>query len=296
MKTFSKFFFTTFLVTLLLSSYQNYSQTVPAPQVPISTPTDLDVGTIDSGAATVTVMDEAVLFYNPATSGPSITLTASVDDGEGNVFDSYQWYLVTADGTENTVTGQTTANLTLSGLAPGYHKYRIYGLLDNEGGTVTCQSEEYQDIILFVLPPLEVETTVNLNGNPLGYCANDIPDVPINLSVTNLTADYSASTNGYENPLGNDFEVTYSWFAVLEGGTANPIDLGTTTDNYDISITDAGSYTFYVEVEYVVKTDDGSRDYITYAGDVIDGSGDPLEITVTPIPGAPTITIGGITD
>ena len=87
-------------------------------------------------------------------------------------------------------------------------------------------------------------------------------DTPTNLSVTNITADYSANTNGYSNPLGSNFEVSYNWYAVLEGGTANPINLGTAVNNYNISITDPGTYTFYVEVKYVVKTDDGTRSYI----------------------------------
>ncbi|MEJ4088303.1 hypothetical protein [Galbibacter orientalis] len=294
MKTFNTILFTTLLGMGLLTSFQSYAQTAPNPQTPISTPTDLDVGTINSDATTVTVIDDAVLFYNPATSGPSVTLTASIDDGNGNVFDSYQWYLVLEDGTENIVTGQTTANLPLTQLAPGYHKYRVYGLVANDGGTVTCQSEEYQDLILFVLSPLDITTTVTLNGNPQGYCANDVPSTPINLSVSNITADYSSNTNGYSNPSGNDFEVTYNWYAVLDGGAANPIDLGTTVNNYDVSITDPGTYTFYVEVEYVVKVDGGTRDYVTYVGEVEDGTGNPLEVTITPVPGAPSISVGGI--
>jgi len=296
MKTFNKILFTTLLGIGLLTSFQSYAQTAPNPQASISTPTHLDVGTINSDATTVTVINDAVLFYNPATSGPSITLTASLDDGNGNVFNSYQWYLVLQNGTENIVSGQTTANLSLAQLAPGYHKYRVYGLVNNEGGTVICQSEEYQDLILFVLSPLDITTTVTLNDNPQEYCANNVFDTPTNLSVTNITADYSANTNGYSNPLGSNFEVSYNWYAVLEGGTANPINLETAVNNYNISITDPGTYTFYVEVKYVVKTDDGTRSYITYVGNIKDSTGDPFEITITAVPGAPTISIGNITN
>src|SRR5690606_12133828 len=108
---------------------------------PVSTPADLDVGTISSTETTVTIVVHAVLFYNPATSGPSITLSASVDDGSGNAFDSYQWNTVSSDGTETLIAGQTTLILTATALDPGYHKYRVYGVVDNGDGTVTCQSD-----------------------------------------------------------------------------------------------------------------------------------------------------------
>lgn len=290
--------FSRFLIVLaILLSYQINAQTPPAFQSPISTPADLDVGTISSGATTVTTIDQAVLFYNPATSGPSITLTASVDDGAGNTFSTYQWNTVAADRTETVVAGESTANLTASSLAPGYHKYRVYGMVDNGDGTVTCQSTDYEDIILFVLPELTVNTAVNLNGNPLAYCMDAIPTTPIQLSVDNITADYTGNSNGYTHPTGSDFTVNYHWYAVLDGGTANPIDLSTTTSTYDVTLADEGTYSFYVEVTYAVKTDDlGTRDYVVYRGDVEDGTGAPLSIEVTPVPGAPTITIGSVTD
>lgn len=268
---------------------------VPTFTSPISTPADLDVGTISSTATEVTTVDAAVLFYNPATSGPSITLSASTDDGAGNTFTSYQWNTVSSDGTETIITGETAVDLTATSLAPGYHKYRVYGLVDNGDGTVTCQSDQYEDIILFVLPELEVTSEVDLNGNPAGYCVEDIPTAPIQLSIADITADYTANTNGYTNPAGSDFTVNYNWFANLEGGTANPIDLGNAA-TYDVTLAQEGTYTFYVEVTYAVKADDGSRDYVVFTDTVEDGAGNPLEIEVTPVPGAPSITIGSTTE
>ncbi|QLE01024.1 hypothetical protein HX109_05380 [Galbibacter sp. BG1] len=296
MKTLHKHSIQVLVAFLTLFVFQVNAQTPPNPTTPISTPTDLDVGTISSGATMVTVVDGAVLFYNPATNGPSITLQASTDDGNGNTFSSYEWYTVAEDDTETVVAGETAASLSLTSLAPGYHKYRVYGLADFGGGTITCQSDEYQDIILFVLSPLTVETTANLNGNPQEFCTNDLPATPINLSVSDITADYSANTNGYANPAGSDFEVTYAWFAVSGGDTTNPINLSNTTDNYDVTLTDPGTYTFYVEVEYTVKTDDASRDYVTYVGNVEDGTGNPFEVTINEVPGAPTLTIGAVTE
>ena len=44
----------------------------------------------------------------------------------------------------------------------------------------------------------------------------------------------------------------------------------------------------------MVKVDGGTRDYVTYVGEVEDGTGNPLEVTITPVPGAPSISVGGI--
>lgn len=283
------------LAAALLFVIAPASAQAPTFTSPISTPADLDVGTISSDATDVTIVDQAVLFYNPTTNGPSITLNASTDDGAGNTFSSYEWNTVSFDGTETLITGETTINLTATGLAPGYHKYRVYGLVDNGDGTVTCQSSQYEDIILFVLPELEVTSAAALNGNPAGYCVDDIPATPIQLSVDNITADYTGNANGYTNPAGSDFTVNYNWYANLDGGTANPIDLGDTA-TYDVTLAEEGTYTFYVEVTYAVKTDDGTREYVVFTDAVDDETGNPLEVVVTPIPGAPTITIGSATE
>ncbi|MBC9797354.1 hypothetical protein [Sinomicrobium weinanense] len=297
MKRFEKLLKNGLVTLFLVCSVPAFAQIVaPSPVTPIGIPGDLTVGSITNNTLPVTTINDAVLFYNPATSGPSLTLTASLDDGLGNTFTAYQWHtIITTDGTtetENLITGEATQNLTLTQLTPGYHKYRVYGLVDD--GSVICQSGDFEDIILFVLSPLTVETTFNANGNPLAYCSTDVPATPIELSVTSLNVDYTANTNGYPNPDGNDFEVTYTWFAVKDADTANPIDLATSADTYAVTLTDPGTYTFYVEVEYVVK-DKGSRDYVTYTTTVQDGAAD-LQIVVSPTPGAPTITIGTVTD
>ncbi|RAV27448.1 hypothetical protein [Sinomicrobium soli] len=268
----------------------------PQPSSPIGAPADLDVGTITNNTGTVTTVDDAVLFYNPATNGPSLTLTASLDDGSGNTFTSYEWYNITTDGTdetENIITGESVQSLVRTALPPGYHKFRVYGLVDD--GSVICQSDDFEDIIVFVLSPLTVATTFADNGTTgLAYCSTDVPENPIALSVDGVTADYSDNANGYANPAGSDFEVSYEWFAVKDGETGSPINLATTTDSYDVILTDPGTYTFYVEVEYAVKDKD-ARDYVTYTSTVQNGGSD-LEIVVSPTPGAPAITIGAVTD
>ncbi|MEH6681498.1 MAG: hypothetical protein V7724_13190 [Sediminicola sp.] len=296
MKTVGKIMTYALTLVLLFASARTIAQVVaPIPTTPITAPANLDVGILTDNTLPVTTVDGAVLFYNPATSGPSLTVTASLDDGAGNTFTGYEWYAITTDGTTETetlISGASTQDLPLTALEPGYHKYRVYGLVEN--GTVVCQSDNFEDIILFVLSPLTVETTFELNGNALTYCANDVPATPIVLSVGSLEADYSTNTNGYANPDASDFDVTYNWFAVQDGDTANPLDLANTTESYEVTLTDPGTYTFFVEVEYTVK-DPGSRDYITYVGAVEDAGSD-LEIVVSPTPGTPTLTIGSVVD
>ncbi|WP_268223688.1 hypothetical protein [Sinomicrobium oceani] len=269
----------------------------PVPTTPVTSPGDLNVGTLTNNTGPVNTVEGAVLFYNPATNGPEVTLTASLDDGAGNTFTAYEWYNITTDGTTETaneISGESAQNLVRTALAPGYHKFRVYGLVDD--GNVICQSDDYEDIILFVLSPLTVTTTFNDNGNPLAYCSTDVPATPIELSVSDIAADYTDNANGYSNPGGGDFEVSYQWFAIKDGDTGNPVDLETTTDSYSVTLTDTGTYTFYVEVEYATSIKDkGARDYVMYTS-TVQNAGSDLEIVVSPTPGSPTITIGGVTD
>lgn len=296
-RTLSKIIVTGLLVTTL-ELFAQIAAPIPATGTgSISTATNLDVGTINTDTPPVTIVSQSVLFYNPATSGPSFDLVASITDQSSTpiTFSSYKWYQVTNNSGVESLGSviETTNTLAISGLTPGYHKYRVYGEVD-EGNGITCQSNEYQDMIVFVLSPLTVTATANLNGNPLNYCANDVPTTPIQLNVGTITADYSANTFGYNNPPASDFDVTYQWFAVLNGNTAAPIDLGTSTAFYDVTLTGAGTYTFYVKVRYAVKPGSTAA-WHSFDGYVTSG-GNNVEIVVNPTPTAPTITITTIVE
>lgn len=290
------------MVFMLLGSLHIFAQT-PVFQSPILTPTNLQVGTQVSGTSTVTVVDGAVLFYNPATTGPTLTLSASLTDSgtPQQTFTSYSWHEVTKSGgneNEGTSLGSAqtlTLGSALDGLEPGYHKYRVYGNVANAG--ISCQSV-YEDIILFVLPPLTTTASVTA-GTSVAYCTNDLPATNTALTFNSSVAYdavYPLYNSGFSNPAASDFTKTYKWYALKDGNTAAPIDLGTAATATATIFPDAGIYTFFVEVEYInTIKDKGSRGYVTYKGQVMDGA-NPVTVVVSPAPGAPTITITGVTD
>lgn len=313
MKTTMTMFRTSLVALFLTLSANAFAQVVaPIPTTPIANPGNLEVGTLNDNTAPVTIMADAVLFYNYITGvGPNLTLAASLLDENGLAFTDYVWIRVTNDGgnEEFETLSETENELSLENLAPGYHKYRIHGIVDNED-EVICQSDEFQDIILFVLRPLDLTATAT--DAIARFCANDIPDGNLDL---NVAVDFNSlilyNDNGYDNPAVGGFNLTYRWYAVETGNdeteAANQISLATNENisgaTNDISIpygdlsfaTTAGTYRFYVEVRY---SDDiknpGDRAHALWTGVV--GGDTPVELEITPIPGRPTITIEEIID
>lgn len=297
------------LAFLLLGLSEVTAQQVPGTATtPVNSSDDLNVGTIKNNTLPVSDESTAVMFYNYVSgTGPSVVLTASDDDGAGNDFDAYQWYNITYNsgvdsGDENLISGATSKTYNPTDLAPGYHKFRVYGVVTDGA---TCQSDEYEDIILFVLPPIDVVAEHTLNGSAtLDYCEDNVPTGAdtIELSIASLTANYTGNTNGYTHPAGNDFEFTYQWYYSLNGGAKVAMGTAGTTNTTQI-VNDAttgipttpGTYTFYVDIEYTIKPK-GARTYVTYTGEVQDAGGNIVEVVVTPIPGSPAITIGTVTD
>ena len=296
----------------LMLSVSTLAQVVaPIPTTPIANPGSLDVGTLNDNTAPVAVMADAVLFYNYLDAiGPSLTLSASLVDVNDLEFTSYVWISVTNDGgnEEFETLSETGSNLELADLAPGYHKYRIHGIVDNDDDVI-CQSDEFQDIILFVLRPLALTATAT--DAITMFCANDIPEGDLELGVE---VDFDAvgyNDNGYDNPDVSDFNLTYRWYAVEIGNDVtdpeNQLPLTTNSDitgaTNGISIpygdlsfaTDAGTYRFYVEVRYSDDIKDpGTRAHALWTGVV--GGDDPFELEITPTPGRPTITIEEVID
>src|SRR5690606_24815732 len=128
-----------------------FAQVAPNPTAPITTPENLDVGTINDGETAVSPVTTAVLFYNPA--GTTITLTASETDVvTGLDYSSYVWHAINQNGTIAETLEEKTGTLRVEGLQPGYYRYRVFGFIDDDG--VVCQSDAYQDLIFFVLRPL----------------------------------------------------------------------------------------------------------------------------------------------
>lgn len=70
------------VVLFLFSAISSYAQVIaPVPSAPIDAPLKLNVGTInDDATASTDVVATAntVLFYDPSTQGPTLTLKASI--------------------------------------------------------------------------------------------------------------------------------------------------------------------------------------------------------------------------
>lgn len=281
-----------------------FAQVAPNPTTPITTPENLDVGTINDDQTAVLPVTTAVLFYNPA--GTAITLTASETDVvTGLDYSSYVWHAINQDGTIAETLEEETGTLRVEGLQPGYYRYRVFGFIDDEG--VICQSDEYQDMIFFVLRPL-TPTANPGTGAITEFCLNEPPTDPLVLEADVVfDADVAYNANAFTNPAVGDFALTYRWYAVNSNdlGTQIPLtDPATTTNpgainNIEIDytdLTDFGSYTFFVEVQYANSIKDrGTRDHAIWTAQVMDGT-EGFTIEVTQTPGRPTITIEAIED
>lgn len=284
-----------------------FGQTGPAPiptvTPPIATFGGLQVGTYNDGTgAVVSSMADAVLFYHPTNT--SITLQASEQDANGMEFDLYVWYKITnADGSENTpLVGEVSRTLTQENLEPGFHRYRVYGIVESASGT-NCNSEEFQDIVIFVLNSLNptVETAVDAVTQ---MCISDtLTDGILNTAIS------FASTYGsgdLPKPGAGDFEYTYTYYAIKDGDTNTKIPIGSVTASgatnsidldYDtLKANGIGTYTFFVEVTYSSGIKDSTgKDYAIWTSQV-QRDGVNYQLEVTPQPGRPTITIIGSSD
>lgn len=289
---------------VLAISNQVLAQTAPTTTTPITSVSDLDVGTINDDETTVTSVPTAVLFYNPA--GTGITLQASETDlVTGLNYSSYLWHAINQDGTIAETLSEEGRQLVLSGLSPGYYRYRVYGYINDDG--VICQSDEYQDLIFFVLRPLEVTASTGEGALP-EFCLNDVPDTQLALeTAVGFDGSVGYNANSFDQPEVSDFALTYRWYAINSEnpGTQIPLtDPATVTNDgaaNNITVpygtfTGVGTYTFHVEVQYsnAIK-DRETREHALWTA-TVGGETTPFELVVTPVPGRPTITIETVVD
>ena len=270
-------------------------QAPPNPNTPISEPTDLYVGTINDDETDVTPVTGAVFFYNPT--GTSVALTASPTDAvTGLDYTEYIWHRIGQDGEVISTESETGGTLTVSGLDPGFYRYRVYGWIEDDG--VTCQSDEYQDMIFFVLRPLAITSEAPTDAIEQ-FCVGDVPTEVLSLTSSvafDPTVEYN-TVGGFPNPANaDDFELSYRWYAINDQDAGNEIAI-TDPANIDYDLFNAeGTYTFYAEVTYASTIKDrGTREHAIWDTQVmLDGVA--YELTVAPRPGRPTITIEAVTD
>src|SRR5690606_33319685 len=117
------------------------------------------------------------------------------------------------------------------------------------------------DIILFVLRPLDIMSPAPVDAI-LEFCLNDVPagSLALNAAVDfNSLIEYYS--NSFPNPAVGDFELTYRWYAVnnenpgVEIPLTDPASITNDGAGNNITVdyadfTEAGTYTFHVEVQY----------------------------------------------
>lgn len=317
MKTKMNFLKMALMALALMGGTQIFAQVTPGefpadPTGQITVPADLNGGLVTYNSTTdeesFSAVSGAVMFFRPTTGftdaspdGSVVNLEASVTDGNGNSFASYLWYEVSFDATAGTeeqgspITGETAVTFSPKNLKPGYNKFRVRGQMGDT--SLYCPSVEYQDVIVFVLPQLEVTPAIP-GGTSLTYCIDDLPTTELTATIN---ADYTGNSNDYPKP-GNsndaatDFALTYQWYAIPASAPTTMIALGTTAtvDLSTLSTLAPDTYTFYLDVEYDsnIRTK-GGRTYVTYGGT---GTATTNDITLTPTPGTPTITVLGVDD
>ncbi|MDR2284096.1 MAG: hypothetical protein LBE37_12850 [Sphingobacterium sp.] len=321
------------LLALFLSTMafgQETKTPLPGPISPLGPQNTTTAGTTSRGNLFDPVISnfddelgKAILFFNPSQAN-SITLKASKIEDESKdrklEFTKYIWSESTDGTTYTEITAQTTATLNQSGLTPGYHYYKVKGIINPDGAdeSLLCQAKE-ETFVVFVLPPLSVTANRADNGTGfLQYCESDAA------TQTNVVLKANAAYTSYlGTPALADFQLKYNWYAVKAGadgtfpteptleniGSLTPVATNLVTSNSNNltpSIAEVGKYKFFVEVEYTIKdrTYDGAetanarkRTYALYRG-WVGGTNQATatEVFVTPAPGKPHITIQSVTD
>ncbi|MBL1410489.1 hypothetical protein [Sphingobacterium faecale] len=334
------------LVALLLSTsglvFGQTGQTPPGPINPLGPQNTGTEGTTTRGSLFDPVianfdneLTNAILFYNPDLAN-SFKLKASKIEDEANDrgldFTKYVWSEST-DGTNYTViAGQETMTLSKSDLTPGYHYYKVKGIInpDNVDESLLCDTQE-ETFVVFVLPTLKVTTngtSTNTTTNPYVFCENEANITTPENGQEKVTLTSSVSFDNYTGlPIVGDFEKTYRWYAIKKGTSNNYPDVsnmlkdpslatgaqaillgeGVSLNQINPQINTYGIYKVFVEVEYTIKgrsfglqpddPNNRNRPHVIYRGwfggdDVASAT----EITVTPAPGKPHITIIEVTD
>ena len=151
------------LFLMTCATLVSYGQELFTP--PISGPENLGVGA-DPAEGNTVPNDATVLFYNPSTEGPTFTIAPSLADEKNIEFEYFRWSRVRSDGStydEVDISASTNEGRYIIGpsgqieaLAPGYHVFRLVGFVGNPEEDAACPSADWQDYVVYVLPPLAV--------------------------------------------------------------------------------------------------------------------------------------------
>lgn len=190
-----------------------------------------------------------------------------------NTGDRVIWQKVDASGnpdgaavTTTYTTAATDTDLTLTGgsgdlASPGEYSYKAHVLT---ASPAECGGDVSTAVSVYMLPAI----TIDLGSGSSNYCAGATPTV------------ITAATNAASLPTG--FAVSLDW----TGSTGGTVD-GTDNTKFNMSATTAGSHTITVKATFN-NTSGKLLKSTTPGGCVSTGT---KTITVSPKPGAPTITV-----
>ncbi|WP_119081204.1 hypothetical protein [Chitinophaga alhagiae] len=284
------------LAFLLMLAGNLQAQTIVAPA-------DLYKNSGDPLQGTSTNDGNTIICANAAT----FTLVSTTADASSVPYTSWKWEEMQTDGSWSVsidgggaVAGEEH-KLRMTGAAPGWHVYRVTAAVSTAG----CLADPVLYTV-FVLPPLAVEAKANkATLDELTYCAeNGAPTSASPGGTIKFTATPSITTalravpgsTGGGTTLPTlalaDFKINYKWFKVEDGGDPTGTEVGSNDDEYEVNdaatsgATAVKKYTYRLEADYAVKACDTKNVTAVLSG----GTGNAI-ITVTPKPGAPTITI-----
>ena len=234
------------------------------------------------------------------------------------------------EGLEKSVGTGDAHKLSVNGLTPGYHIFQVEGIMNPDGAESTDLCEpEVETIVLYVLPPLKVSANGEDPSGNFQYCETDAATQEA-VTITSST-EFVSGSEPVVSPGVDAFEKRYRFYAIKQQSDktftqfdSNNVDIDPTTlpgvtllngpgmltvggeiGDFKPNMAEYGKYQIMLEVEYTVKDRqfrtpgdaDGIRvrPHVIYRSIVMHNS-QPLEITVTPKPGKPHITIENVID
>lgn len=279
MKSPSLYRFALLAVIMLMSAWQLKAQV-------IKTAADL-VGTSTQDGKTIICSESANFTLKSSTVDPTDNTTP---------YKTWTWSELGTDGTPGALPSNaipSSEKLTVTGAVPGWHTYQVIA----STGDANCPSEPVT-FTVFVLPPLTVAAAIDQANNlSLTYCAESgAPTDPAKLIKMDATAGFPSGgiriIQGLRDLKVTDFELNYKWIRVNLADNSTTDVATNTTGTYTISdpasttATEVKKYGYKVQVSYAVKSTCAATE-----ATVMKTGTTPAEITVTPKPGKPVITI-----
>ncbi|MBO9733007.1 MAG: hypothetical protein J7623_30475 [Chitinophaga sp.] len=270
------------MVLMAMSTTQVNAQTIKLPS-DLSVGNDPKQGTSTSTGSTLFCAAASGFTLKSTTADNSVTPAVN--------YTSWAWSELDPAGTAGALpAGTATATnekLVVTSATPGWHTYQVIA----STGTAGCPADPVL-FTVFVLPDLSITSSIDPSTPSLTYCAAS--GAPTGANAITLKSAVSFATalrtiTGLRSLAVTNFDLTYVWTKEdLATGTKTTVGTNAATYTVDDAASSTGGaekkYKYSVQVAYTMKTCG------TYTATTQYNSTDAT-ITVTPKPGAPTITI-----